>query len=93
MCEGTPLEASSDAEDFQVSQLSERITLLREQIVVMVAQDRDTRRQSEKLFVMLRELRAAKLMSALRSQDNAPQDEQGESVQSVSAANRRQQQA
>ena len=93
MCEGTPLEAPSDAEDFQVHQLSERITLLRELIVVMVAQDRDTRRQSEKLFVMLRQLRAAKLMSALRSPDDAPQDEQGEPVQSVSVANRRQQQA
>lgn len=89
MCEGMPQEAS-DAGDGRVRQLSERITHLRELIVVMVAQDRDTRRQSEKLFIMLRELRAAKLMSSLKDTSSSPQVEQGEPAQTVSARRPRQ---
>ena len=72
MLESTPQEGSSGGDDHHVSLLSEQITLLRELIVVMVAQDRDTRHQSEKLFVMLRELRAAKLICALRVKSHEP---------------------
>jgi hypothetical protein len=89
MCEGMPQEAS-DADDSHVRQLSERITHLRELIIVMVAQDRDTRRQSEKLFILLQELRAAKIMVAFRTAGSAPQADQGEPAQTVSSSNPRQ---
>ena len=61
MFEGRPQESLLNADDRYLSQLSGQITWLRELIVVMVEQDRDTRRQSELLFEMLRTLRAAKL--------------------------------
>jgi hypothetical protein len=43
-----------------VADLAERITALRERIVVMVHEGRQTRDQSELLFCLLRALRAAK---------------------------------
>lgn len=78
MLESTPQEGSSGEDDSHVSLLSEQITLLRELIIVMVAQDRDTRHQSEKLFVMLREFRAAKLTCALRAKRPEQQADEGE---------------
>nr|WP_314626128.1 hypothetical protein [uncultured Noviherbaspirillum sp.] len=92
MCEEMPQEASA-ADDSHVRQLSERITYLRELIVVMVAQERDTRRQSEKLFFMLRELRTAKLMRSGTDPDSTRQVEQGEPAQTVPASRPRQQNA
>jgi len=62
MFERTPQETSLESDDHYVSQLSERITYLRELIIVMVAQDNDTRRQSELLFTLLRQLRTARLL-------------------------------
>lgn len=59
-----PQQGSPDENDRYLSQLSGQITWLRELIVVMVGQERDTRRQSELLFEMLRALKAAKLASA-----------------------------
>ena len=58
-------QGSPDENDRYLSQLSGQITWLRELIVIMVGQDRDTRRQSELLFEMLRALKAAKLAHAL----------------------------
>jgi hypothetical protein len=64
MFEVRPQESGLNADDRSLSQLSEQIGCLRELIVVMVDQGRDTRRQSELLFEMLRALRAAKLARA-----------------------------
>ena len=90
MHESTPQEDSSGDDDDQVNLLSEQITLLRELIVVMVAQDRDTRHQSEKLFVMLRELRATKLMCTLRVKNHESQADQHEPSTGVNADSRSQ---
>jgi len=60
MFERTPQETSLESDDHHVSQLSARITYLRELIVVMVDQDKDTRRQSELLFTLLRQLRTVR---------------------------------
>lgn len=90
MLERTPQQSSSDDDDYHVNLLSEQITLLRELIVVMVAQDRDTRHQSEKLFVMLRDFRAAKLMCALQLKNHEPQADQNELSKGPAADSRSQ---
>lgn len=64
MFESAQQESTFDVDDRYVSQLAMQISHLRDLIVVMVDQDRDTRRQSELLFAMLRELQTAKLMRA-----------------------------
>lgn len=61
MFAGTPRESLPVADDGHISALSEQITHLRELIIAMVDLDRDTRRQSELLFGLLREFKAAKL--------------------------------
>lgn len=73
MSAGTPQESMPVADDGQIGALSEQITHLRELIVVMVDLDRDTRRQSELLLGLLRELRAAKL-ARCAAQDMQEQD-------------------
>lgn len=65
MVDAMPRQGSPNENDRYLSQLSGQITWLRELIVVMVGQDRDTRRQSELLFEMLRALKAAKLARTL----------------------------
>lgn len=88
MLEGTPQEGSSGKDDSHVALLSEQITLLRELIIVMVAQDRDTRHQSEKLFVMLREFRDAKLSCALRVENHELQADRNKPSKAPSADGR-----
>ncbi len=61
MVAGTPQGSALAVDDGQIGELSERITHLRELIIVMVDLNRDTRRQSELLFRLLREFRAGKL--------------------------------
>lgn len=73
MSAATPQESMPVADDGQISALSEQITHLRELIVVMVDLDRDTRRQSELLLGLLRQLKAAKLARCL-ARDMQAQD-------------------
>jgi hypothetical protein len=73
-------ESMPVVDDGQISALSEQITHLRELIVAMVDLDRDTRRQSELLFRLLREFRAAKLARC------AAQDMQARKVASLPGA-------
>lgn len=76
MFESMPQEASHD-DDQHVRELSERNGRLRDLIIILVERDKDTRRHSEKLFGMLRELRAAKLVAAIREAGGAPQPDHG----------------
>ena len=80
MSAGTPQESMPVADDGQIGALSEQITHLRELIVAMVDLDRDTRRQSELLLGLLRELKAAKLARC------AAQDMQAQDVASLPGA-------
>jgi hypothetical protein len=45
-----------------ISELSERITTLRERIIIMVEEGQETRSQSELLFEMIRVLKATKAL-------------------------------
>jgi glutaredoxin 2 len=76
-------ESPFEVDDRYVSQLAAQISHLRELIVVMVDQNKDTRRQSELLFAMLRELKAAKLMRALGAR---PADAQADHARAAVAA-------
>lgn len=51
----------------EIADLADRITALRERIVVMVYEGQQTRDQSEQLFRLLRALRAAKASGAATS--------------------------
>jgi glutaredoxin 2 len=76
-------ESPFEVHDRYVSQLAAQISHLRELIVVMVDQNKDTRRQSELLFAMLRELKAAKLM---RAHGARPADAQADHARAAVAA-------
>ena len=60
MFERTPQQNSSIEDDQYVKLLSRSITSLRELIVLMVEHDRETRRLSELLCIMLRQYKAAR---------------------------------
>lgn len=52
----------------EIADLAERITALRERIVVMVYEGQQTREQSEQLFRLIRALKAAKAAGAAELQ-------------------------
>jgi hypothetical protein len=90
MFERTPQETSLVFDDHYVSQLSGRITHLRELIMVMVDQDKDTRRQSELLFTLLRQLRTAKMLRLHGLVRGEPQVEQADDAAVLAGTTHRQ---
>jgi hypothetical protein len=90
MFERTPQETSLEFDDRYVSQLAERISHLRELIIVMVDQDKDTRRQSELLFMLLGQLKTAKMLRMHGLVRGGPQLEQADDAAILAGTSRSQ---